>query len=365
MHGDFLPRSLFGGLYIVFAILRGLYLALALLFSGNHYDVIISDQLSVSIPLLRLTGARILFYCHFPDKMLSNRTSLLKQLYRVPVDWVEEQTTSRADRIVVNSHFTASIFKKAFPAIRQTPEVLYPPINLAAYDLPRPLSPSSPWAVYQTKPRKIVLSFNRFERKKNLGLAIRAFAELRGTLSPSQFQELQLVMAGGYDPRVRENVEHHRELADLASSLDLTHLTMLREAPPTPEELQGVQVVFLPSFTEEQRSFLLANSFCLLYTPSNEHFGIVPCEAMYARLPVIAVNNGGPTESILHDVTGLLVEADPGSFAAGVRRLLSGELDCKQVGERGRQRVKEHFSLEAFTTHLDAILGSLVGVKEE
>lgn len=36
----------------------------------------------------------------------------------------------------------------------------------------------------------------------------------------------------------------------------------------------------------------------VVYTPANEHFGIVPVEAMYARKPVIACNNGGPTESI-------------------------------------------------------------------
>jgi len=356
VHGDFLPRCLFGGLYIVFAILRSLYLALVILFAGVRYDVIVSDQLSVSIPILRLTGAKILFYCHFPDKLLSQRTGSLKKLYRAPVDWVEERTTAQADRIVVNSKFTASIFKQAFKTIGQTPEVLYPPINLAAYDKSRPLSPSSPFAIYQTRPKKLVISFNRFERKKNINLAVQAFAELGKTLPTAQFQELQLVVAGGYDTRVRENVEHHLELATLATSLGLTHQTLQGSQVPSPEELQSANVIFLPSFSEEQRSYLLANSLCLLYTPSNEHFGIVPCEAMYSRLPVIAVNNGGPTESVVNGVTGLLVDADPKSFASGISKFLSGELNRKEMGEKGRQRVKDKFSLEAFTDHLDNIL---------
>ena len=57
--------------------------------------------------------------------------------------------------------------------------------------------------------------------------------------------------------------------------------------------------------------------------PSNEHFGIVPVEAMYSGLPIIAVNNGGPTESVLHDQTGFLCEATPAEFARAMARLLA------------------------------------------
>lgn len=44
----------------------------------------------------------------------------------------------------------------------------------------------------------------------------------------------------------------------------------------------------------------------LLYTPDREHFGIVPLESMQMGLPVIAVNSGGPTETIAHKETGFL-----------------------------------------------------------
>lgn len=61
-------------------------------------------------------------------------------------------------------------------------------------------------------------------------------------------------------------------------------------------------IVFLCSFSDEEKVFLLKNSTCLLYTPSNEHFGIVPIEAMFMKLPVIAVNSGGPLETIENEV---------------------------------------------------------------
>jgi alpha-1,3/alpha-1,6-mannosyltransferase len=48
----------------------------------------------------------------------------------------------------------------------------------------------------------------------------------------------------------------------------------------------------------------------LLYTPENEHFGIVPVEAMYCGCIPLACNSGGPTESIKDGVTGYLLDAD-------------------------------------------------------
>ena len=49
---------------------------------------------------------KIVFYCHFPDQLLTERSTTLKALYRVPIDWLEEKTTAMADKILVNSHFT-------------------------------------------------------------------------------------------------------------------------------------------------------------------------------------------------------------------------------------------------------------------
>ena len=46
-----------------------------------------------------------------------------------------------------------------------------------------------------------------------------------------------------------------------------------------------------------------------------EHFGIVPVEAMYSYRPVIACNSGGPKESVLHEQTGFLCDPTPQSFA--------------------------------------------------
>ena len=54
-----------------------------------------------------------------------------------------------------------------------------------------------------------------------------------------------------------------------------------------------------------------------------EHFGIVPLEAMGLGTPVIAVNNGGPTETIVHDKTGFLCNSSAEVLFPLIRFLVS------------------------------------------
>jgi len=128
------PTHIFGRFSIMCAILRQLHLSVTLLFSNPalSHEILIVDQLSTSIPLLRLQYP-VLFYCHFPDKLLAKgREHWLKRLYRIPFDWIEEVSTGLADAIVVNSLFTKSVFKDAFPHIEQVPDVIYPCVDIHA-----------------------------------------------------------------------------------------------------------------------------------------------------------------------------------------------------------------------------------------
>jgi alpha-1,3/alpha-1,6-mannosyltransferase len=105
--GDWLPRSFFGRCQALFAYLRMIYAALFLVLNPPfNFDVIFCDQISACIYFLKSFNAKVLFYCHFPDMLLTKRESLLKKLYRIPIDWMEEKTTGMADCILVNSKFT-------------------------------------------------------------------------------------------------------------------------------------------------------------------------------------------------------------------------------------------------------------------
>ena len=63
----------------------------------------------------------------------------------------------------------------------------------------------------------MITSLNRYERKKNVNLALKSFAKFVKTLRGEK--KSVLVIAGGYDDRLLENVEHHLELVNLANQL--------------------------------------------------------------------------------------------------------------------------------------------------
>ncbi|KAI8977405.1 alpha-1,3/1,6-mannosyltransferase ALG2 [Mycotypha africana] len=368
--GNFLPRSLFGRFYIVFAVLRQLALVIWLLFhEKNTYDVIFLDQLSSCIPLLKwFSSTKVLFYGHFPDAFLSKRESILKKLYRLPFDKMEEVTTNMADTIAVNSQFSASMFNKAFSSGLKQATVLYPPINFACYD--NSVDMSDPTVKLIETNKKIIVSINRFERKKNIELALRAFAllEKNNLLPKDDFQQnYRLVLAGGYDKRVVENVEYLKELDTLATKIFGLKTFTIYPSPGIQQQHvpEDAQVVFLCSFNDAQRTYLLNRSIVLLYTPSNEHFGIVPIEAMYTRLPVIATNSGGPLETVIDKVTGFNLPPEPEKWAEGIKDLTLGKYDRAKMGEVGREYVKSKFSLEAFSDQLEDMMVQLVSTPND
>lgn len=81
-----------------------------------------------------------------------------------------------ATATVVNSHFTAGVFCDTFKSIVRRPQVLYPSLNFEAFDRECEKSLSS--IVSAAKNNDFIyLSINRYERKKNLSLALKAFGE--------------------------------------------------------------------------------------------------------------------------------------------------------------------------------------------
>ena len=340
--GDWLPRSCCGIGYAVWAYVRMIYVAVFLLSyitfgdKDQKFDVIVCDQISACIPILKLTGAKILFYCHFPDQLLTDRKSFLKKAYRWPIDKLEEKTTGMAHQVLVNSKFTATKFHATFKSLSHVqPTVLYPSLNFLAFD-------QKPVDVTDTFPNSaqcIFLSINRFERKKNLSLAIESFAMFLEGLDSTEQPQVHLVIAGGYDERVVENKEHYMELRILTENLKISK-----------------NVTFIRSFTEQQKIALLQQCRALVYTPSNEHFGICPLESMYMGRPVIAVNSGGPLETILDEKTGFLCNSTPKAFSEKMKRLFLEEKEAKCMGEAGKQHILDNFSFQAFTDKLNEIV---------
>ncbi|KAF8788543.1 Alpha-1 like protein [Argiope bruennichi] len=202
--GDWLPRTICGRFIALCAYIRMIYAAIFLVFFSDYKpNLYICDQVSICVPFLKMKGAKVIFYCHFPDQLLTERKHWLKRIYRLPLDWLEEKTTGMADIVLVNSNFTAQVFKDTFKSLKEMDlKVVYPTINTSS--LLRPL-PDTNLGV-KTQATTIFLSLNRYERKKNIILAIDAL--VKKNVDPKKFLKIYPIIAGGYDDRVRENTEH-------------------------------------------------------------------------------------------------------------------------------------------------------------
>ncbi|KAF2645545.1 mannosyltransferase [Massarina eburnea CBS 473.64] len=347
------PPALFDRFAILCAILRQVHLILQIALYSNELaeckpTAFFVDQLSAGIPLLRILQPtiRVIFYCHFPDKLLAKKGGFLKTLYRGPFDWLESWSTGCSDTIVVNSGFTKSVFAEAFPRLNyRKPEVIYPCVDTKTGHSDEEIKP-----LWENK--KVLLSINRFEKKKDVALAIKAFAGL----STRERKDARLVVAGGYDPRVPENVSTYTELCELADSLTLKHATVktVVAAQAIPDD---VGVLFLHSVPNAFKTTLLSTSRLLVYTPRNEHFGIVPLEAMLVGTPVLAANEGGPTETVISGQTGWLRDVSKvGDWTEVMRIALEdgeGEQRLRDMGKWGRERVIEVFSKEKMAETLE------------
>ncbi|KAI8552432.1 hypothetical protein RHMOL_Rhmol06G0266300 [Rhododendron molle] len=126
---------------------------------------------------------------------------------------------------------------------------------------------------------------------------------------------------GGFDKRLRENVEYLEELKCVADRKGVSH--------------------------------------------KDEHFGIVPLEAMAAYKPVIACNSGGSVEMIKNGVTGFLCDPSPQEFSSTMEKFIRDPQMAERMGSEARQHVVESFSTKIFGQHLNQILLDITRGKED
>jgi alpha-1,3/alpha-1,6-mannosyltransferase len=177
-----IPASVLSRFSIICAILRQLHLILWTYFTSEvsllEPNAFVVDQLSAGLPWLAYLypDNRILFYCHFPDLLLAQgRSAWWKSAYRVPFDFLEEWSMSFADSVAVNSGFTKSVVSKVWPELvkKEDLQIVYPCV-----DIKEKKTEDGDSAVPAWNGKNILLSINRFEKKKDIGLAIKAYAGL-------------------------------------------------------------------------------------------------------------------------------------------------------------------------------------------
>ena len=95
---------------------------------------------------------------------------------------------------------------------------------------------------------------------------------------------------------------------------------------------------------------------------TGEPFGQVLIEAMAAGKPVVATNGGGVPEIVVHNETGLLVPmGDAAAMATAICQLLSDPEHARKMGEKGRQRVLDNFTIGHTAGKVQKVYDDLLG----
>jgi glycosyltransferase involved in cell wall biosynthesis len=268
-------------------------------------------------------------YSHTPLKILhdpTTRSELTKQdpakasALRVlgpAFNFVDRRAWRRFGHAFANSLETKGRLERAGLRPAGTVEVLHPGVDPARFRRPG------------TAREAMFLVAGRIMWQKRIELAIEAL-----TLARRDGLAAELVIAGTVDAK------------------SSGYLAQLRD------HAAGLPVRFVIDPLDDELAALYNRALALVFTPPNEDWGIVPLEAMACGTPVLAVDSGGPRESVIHGETGWLLPADASSFAAAMREVAAGGAAVDAMRAAARRRA-EHFGWDAFARRIDVVMEAL------
>lgn len=101
VRGGWFPCSVLGYFRVLLTNIRCAWATICMLAEVKQLDTVIIDQVFLPVIVCRVfSTAKIVFYCHFPDKLLARRASLLRKMYRLPFDALEGFAMSLVCRVL-------------------------------------------------------------------------------------------------------------------------------------------------------------------------------------------------------------------------------------------------------------------------
>jgi spore coat protein SA len=126
-----------------------------------------------------------------------------------------------------------------------------------------------------------------------------------------------------------------------------------------PDHLRGlarsldVDLQLLLGVDDERLAALYRSAAVFLFGARAEPFGLVLLEAMASGLPVVAVEEGGVGEIIIHGKTGFLAPREAGVFAASVETLLDSPSLRSRMGKVARAEILDRWTWDHAAAHLE------------
>ena len=223
-------------------------------------------------------------------------------------DWLDHHALQYADRVFVENDWMRDHLADHVPSDRL---VFAPPGVDTDQFAPGDTPPSE---------GRHLLSVGRLEDpRKNVGLLFEAYARLRGQVD----NPLPLILAGRTGPSDAA-WSRARELG-------------IRSA-----------ITFREDVSLETLVDLYRTAACYVVSSDEEGLGLTILEAMACGRPVVSTRCGGPSTVIEEGETGRLVPPEnPQSLAGAIQDVLSRPDTADQMGQAGRTRVENAFSVDA------------------
>lgn len=120
-------------------------------------------------------------------------------------------------------------------------------------------------------------------------------------------------------------------------------------------------VYYLGKKYDEAKRIAFCNSNIFVLPSLNETFGLVNLEAMMFGLPIISTNEGGIPDIVIDNKTGFIIEKNNVlQLADKLEFLLLNPEIAKQMGQLGKDRFLEKYTIDKFESNLASILNSIL-----
>jgi glycosyltransferase involved in cell wall biosynthesis len=278
--------------------------------ASEGFDVVVEDLNKIPLFTPRWVGAPVVVLVHHLFGLTAFREA------SAPIaaaTWVLEQPTGSMYRgiptIAVSDSTRDDLVARGLR--RDDIEVIYNGIDLDFFTPdPDRLRAEVPTFVYM----------GRLRRYKAVDLGIRAVGLLR-----DQGVHVRFVI-GGKGP-------HQPALRELVGRLGLED-----------------RVEFVGFVSEEHKRELLREAWANLYTSPKEGWGITNLEAGACGTPTVASDSPGLRESVVHELTGLLVpHGDVSALAAAMRRIAHSPAEVERMGTQAHE-FAQRFSWDGAAT---------------
>ena len=164
--------------------------------------------------------------------------------------------------------------------------------------------------------------------------------------------------------QMMNRLKGHADLMDIAERVladepDIWFVFVGRHGEMKPRHPHFVLTGEVP---HEEMPHYLSAADVFAYPTHVDSFGLVAAEAMAAGLPVVAYSVMAIPELIVDAETGILVEEnDDRRFELELRRLLADEKLRHRMGEAGRRRIQNHYTLETQLAKVEALYERVLG----